>query len=116
MCANERRFASYASARRQLRSVSGGALRRNQLGVSFRRQHGIGPFIVDFCCLASRLVIEVDGDVHERDDVRDQDGWRSDYLRSSGFAVVRFTNDDVMTRLHVVLDDIRLALHQATGR
>ena len=54
------------------------ALRRNQLGVPFRRQHIIGPFVVDFCGLPARLVIEVDGDIHDQDDVRDQDAWRTE--------------------------------------
>lgn len=88
------------------------ALRRNQLGVPFRRQHVIGPFIVDFCCLPVRLVIEVDGDVHERDDVRGQDAWRTEYLVSRGFTIMRCTNRDVLTHLDVVLGDIRLALRE----
>src|SRR4051794_2669253 len=47
-------------------------LRRNQLGYKFRRQFPIGPFIVDFICLARRLVVEVDGPIHDSQQVADQ--------------------------------------------
>jgi very-short-patch-repair endonuclease len=65
------------------------ALRRNQLGVSFRRQQPIGPFIVDFYCPAQRLIIEVDGKVHEGREERDSE--RQALLEAVGYRVVRFS-------------------------
>lgn len=69
-------------------------LRKRQLGeLKFRRQRIIGYFIVDFCCPRARLVIEVDGDVHEEQEDYDQE--RDQVLSELGYAVVRFTNQDV---------------------
>jgi very-short-patch-repair endonuclease len=67
-------------------------VRNRQLGVKFRRQVPIGPYIVDFACLARRLVIEVDGSVHDYAD----ESVRTGYLESQGFTVFRFTNDEVV--------------------
>ncbi len=85
-------------------------LRRGQIGVKFRRQHPIGPFVVDFCCLSAHLILELDGAVHERPDVREQDEWRSDYLAGHGFRVIRFANEDVLDRTEIVLASIRASL------
>jgi very-short-patch-repair endonuclease len=80
-------------------------LRKSRLGgVRFRRQHPIGPFIVDFCCPAARLVVEVDGPVHLEQ--REQDETRQAYLETRGYRVLRFSNDDVMTRTDAVLQQI----------
>ena len=64
-------------------------VRRGQLGWRFRRQEPIGPYIVDFLCVARRLVVEMDGADHggEYDRIRDA------YLRRLGFRVLRFPND-----------------------
>src|SRR5277367_4404848 len=62
-------------------------------GLRFRRQVPVGPYIVDFLCIASRLVVEADGSQHaesDHDDVRDT------YLRSQGWTVLRFWNCDVL--------------------
>ncbi len=81
------------------------SLRGKQLGgFRFRRQHPIGPFIVDFCCLSPRLVIEVDGNSHAEQ--VEYDEARTAYLEERGYAVVRFTNEDVQRRLEGVLDEI----------
>jgi very-short-patch-repair endonuclease len=58
-----------------------------------RRQAPIGNFIVDFACHSRRLVVEVDGEIHERlDEVVLRDFERAEWLRSQGYRVVRFTN------------------------
>lgn len=82
-------------------------LRRNGLGAAFRRQHPIGPFVVDFLCSARGLVVELDGDIHERDEVREQDLWREEWLRGAGYRVVRFSNADVLDGIDAVLAAIR---------
>lgn len=86
-------------------------LRNNKLGFKIRRQHPIGVFIADFVCLDRRLVIEVDGGYHlsnkEFDDVR------TEFLNSQGFAVIRFTNEEVKSNLKSVLSKIEESLTQS---
>lgn len=77
---------------------------RKLAGLKFRRQHAIGPFIVDFYCHALRLVIEVDGEVHEQQ--RDYDEHREIWLRDEGLRVIRFTNKAVLENLEMVLEKI----------
>lgn len=67
-------------------------IRGNALGVKFRRQHPVGPYIVDFACLRPKLVVEVDGGQHQGSEC---DRRRDAYLQSRGFAVLRFWNEDV---------------------
>ena len=69
------------------------ALRRDRLGVSFRRQQPIGPFVVDFFCAGHRLIVEVDGPIHESQQERDAE--RQRLLEACGYRVVRFTAEDV---------------------
>src|SRR5262245_18256186 len=77
-------------------------------GVKFRRQHGIDKFIVDFYCHEARLIIEVDGFIHEYS--VEEDAIRQEYLEGLGFRVIRFTNDDVLNTLENVIGRIRTAL------
>lgn len=83
-------------------------LRNRRLdGFKFRRQHWIGPFIVDFCCPEHYLVIEVDGAVHFRDEsamIRDKA--RQNFIVSLGYRVLRFTNTEIQSGLQSVLDTI----------
>jgi len=83
-------------------------LRGAKLGVRFRRQHVLGPFVVDLYCSARKLIVEVDGPVHAGTTERDAE--RDAYLRSRGFRIVRFTNRDVATELERVLEAIRREL------
>ncbi len=78
-------------------------LKNHQMGVKFRRQLPIGPFIVDFACFECRLVIEVDGNHHQlAADVR-----RDEWIASRGWRIERFWADDVYRDLDMVLDVIR---------
>ena len=70
----------------------------------FRRQHPIGGYIVDFCCLEGMLIIELDGGQHLEQE--DADEKRTTYLNSVGFRVLRFWNDDVLTKTDDVLEEI----------
>ena len=65
-------------------------------GFLFRRQAPIGPYIVDFVCLAARLIVEVDGDLHETASGRRHDANRDAYLQSLGYEVLRFDAPDVL--------------------
>ena len=88
------------------------ALRSRQLtGWKFRRQHPVGPFVVDFVCLAASIVIEVDGAHHAEQRVKD--AARTRFIESKGFRVVRFDDGQVLRELDAVLEVIRLALEAA---
>jgi very-short-patch-repair endonuclease len=82
-------------------------------GTPFRRQHPIGPYIVDFVCLRARLVVEVDGGQHDAQ--AEADAERTRWLTGRGYRVVRFWNDDVLRRPSVVAEEIRRELLQRAG-
>lgn len=77
----------------------------------FRKQVPIGDYVVDFACLRGRLVIEVDGEQHGRFARSQADIRRDEDLRSQGFTVLRFWNDDVLRSIDAVLDTIHASLH-----
>ena len=84
-------------------------LRDNKLdGVNFRRQHAIGKYIVDFCSLKKKLVIELDGSQHLEQEEYDQE--RTLYLKSQGYKVIRFWNDQVMNDMEGVIKTIIYAI------
>lgn len=83
------------------------ALSGKQLeGYKFRRQHIIGRYIADFICLKQRLIIEVDGLIHQLPDNMASDAERTAWLQEQGYKVIRFTNDQVLFRLDEVLESI----------
>ncbi len=81
----------------------------DRFGVTFRRQHRIGPYIVDFLCPAHRLVIEVDGGQHNGSGY---DAQRDAWLRGQGYRVLRFWNRDVLKNA----DGVGPAIMTALGR
>ena len=82
-------------------------LRSHQIhGLKFRRQHGIGSYIVDFFCPEKNVVIEVDGDVHANTEQITRDRQREDYLCSLNIQVIRYNNDDVFNNLSGLLEDL----------
>jgi very-short-patch-repair endonuclease len=84
-------------------------LRRNKLnGVNFRRQHAIGRYVVDFCTLKKKLIIELDGSQHL--DVVEYDEDRTLYLQSQGYKVIRYWNNQVMNDLEGIIKSIIYAL------
>ncbi len=81
------------------------ALRNEQIGgLKFRRQHPIGPYVVDFYCHAAGLVVEVDGFSHDEKVL--QDAERTKCLEGRGLRVLRVTNDDVMGNLDGVTREL----------
>jgi very-short-patch-repair endonuclease len=70
-------------------------------GLKFKRQVPIGPYVVDFACVGRRLVLEIDGGQHV-DSVSDRS--RDEFLRSRGFQVLRFWNNDVLSNTNGVLE------------
>ncbi len=90
-------------------------LRATQTGVKFRRQHGIGPYIVDFYCPSLKLALEIDGDSHFMNEAaQTYDQERTRYLTQLGIDVLRFTNLEVMKNLDGVLAVIMARIAQAT--
>jgi very-short-patch-repair endonuclease len=88
-------------------------LRRRQLeGFMFHRQAEAGPYIVDFLCRESKLIVEVDGALH-LDAVR-YDVQRTVFLEGKGFRVIRFLNEEVYGDIEDVVERIVLALKQPT--
>lgn len=85
-------------------------LRGQQLGYKFRRQYGIGTFIVDFYCPRLRLAIEVDGDSHFESDAIEYDNKREKYLNDNHIQIVRFTNQDIYHNLDEVIETIKQQL------
>jgi very-short-patch-repair endonuclease len=79
---------------------------RRLLGRKFRRQHPIGQFIADFFCDDARLIIEIDGAVHREPTQQERDRLREEILREHGFAILRFTNDQILDRTEQVLREI----------
>lgn len=89
------------------------ALRSNQVaGLKFRRQHPIGPYILDFYCAAQSLAVEVDGGIHRTTDQQRYDLERTEYLHQLGIRVLRFPNEAVETSL----DSVLRAICEAAGR
>ena len=74
--------------------------------LKFRRQHRIGPYIVDYYCRELGLVLEIDGDVHAVEKQLEKDRIRTQFLRERGLTVVRYSNNDVRLNLGSVLHDL----------
>ena len=70
-------------------------------GIHFRNQHAIGSYIVDFCAPRQKLIIELDGSQHI--DQQEYDLERTKFLRSKGYKVLRFWNNDVLNKVDEVL-------------
>jgi very-short-patch-repair endonuclease len=89
------------TARQQRRAMSPpevklwALLRRSPGGVRFRRQHPIGPYVADFYCPAAKLVIEIDGLVHDFAGPARRGEARNDYMRKLGFNLVRIPAVDI---------------------
>jgi Uncharacterized protein conserved in bacteria len=86
-----------------------GHLRSRQLdGLKFRRQHPISNYIVDFYCHEAKLVVEVDGEIHNQIDNVRYDEARTEALKDLGLRVIRFTNKQVLNDLQKVINEISL--------
>jgi very-short-patch-repair endonuclease len=77
-------------------------------GFKFRRQHRIGPYFADLCCVKRRLIVEVDGGQHAEQ--TEPDAVRTAYLTKQGYRVIRFWNEQVNREIDDVLEAIYAAL------
>jgi very-short-patch-repair endonuclease len=81
--------------------------------MKFRRQHAIERFIVDFYCADVRLIVEVDGPIH--DYTLEEDAVRQEFLEGLGFQVIRFSNDEVLQSLEEVIERIGEVIIEGRG-
>jgi very-short-patch-repair endonuclease len=84
-------------------------------GFAFRRQHPIGPYIADFYCAKARLIIEVDGLIHERDGRPQRDALRDRWFAGQGVETLRIPAVDIMADAHDVSDGIVRYVRERLG-
>ena len=75
--------------------------------LKFRRQHPIGIYIADFYCHPAKLIIEIDGGIHNQLNIKEHDKVRQQDLTTMGYKVIRFTNEQVIQQAEVVLQTIK---------
>jgi very-short-patch-repair endonuclease len=82
-------------------------LRNRKLnGLKFRRQHPLDIFIADFYCHEKKLIVEVDGGIHDDQEQKEYDGGRSFELTEKGYKILRFDNEEVLFNVENVLQRI----------
>jgi very-short-patch-repair endonuclease len=79
-------------------------LKTNEWGYKFRRQHPILMYVADFYCHQLKLIIEIDGSIHQLEDVKRNDAIRENHLKNLGLKIIRFKNEKVMNDLESVLN------------
>ncbi|MBI5857108.1 MAG: endonuclease domain-containing protein [Sphingobacteriales bacterium] len=84
-------------------------------GHGFRRQRPVLQYIADFMCKELMLIIEVDGSIHELEDIRKNDEVRQKALEEAGFTVLRFTNEEVLTNIQSVQIFLEEWIEKKTG-
>jgi very-short-patch-repair endonuclease len=84
---------------------------RRFLGLKFRRQAPVGPYVADFLCHEMRLVLELDGGIHTEERQLRHDVNRDANLQALGYRVLRFTNDQVQNELAAFLDTLGRLYH-----
>ena len=92
------RLRNLAKEQRRATTIAGGLLwrelrSRRLMGLKFRRQCPLGPYIADFACLDVKLVIELDGPVHREPAQQDRDRRPDHWFRRQGFTMIRFADD-----------------------
>jgi very-short-patch-repair endonuclease len=84
-------------------------------GLRFRAQHAIGTFILDFYCPLYKLVVEVDGGVHDDPDVKEHDKLREEYLQAGGYHILRLRNEIILENLDEALQQILTTIAHITA-
>ena len=87
-------------------------LRTKPLGFKFRRQHPFSSYILDFYCHSLKLVIEVDGSIHDIEEIKQNDEVRQKQLEQEGLVFLRFSNDEVRLTLDKVILQIETYLKE----
>ena len=78
----------------------------------FRRQHPIDKYIVDFICIEKKLVIEVDGGIHQKAEQMEYDRNRTAELEEYGLKIIRFTNEEVLSNVFEILIQIETYIEE----
>lgn len=86
-------------------------LRKENLGFKFFRQYSVEGYVVDFYCPDKRLAIEIEGSIHNLPDIRKYDDYRFKYLTAYNIKIVRFSNQEIYTRISYVITTIEAILH-----
>ena len=81
--------------------------RNNAKGYYFRRQHPIAWYIADFYCHKAKLVIELDGESHDTEEMKEHDEWRNGVMENLEIKVLRFKNEQVFDELDKVIEEIK---------
>ena len=89
-----------------------GYIKGNQAGVKFRRQHPLLFYVADFYCHKLKLVIEIDGSIHNKSDVKINDAIRQKEIEDLGIKVIRFTNEQVLQTPEIILELIMNTIKQ----
>ena len=76
-------------------------------GYRFRRQYSVDSFILDFYCPRARLAIEIDGEYHNNDEVKEYDKARQEYIEDLGIRFIRFDNQEILNKINDVLSNIK---------
>jgi cyclase len=82
-------------------------LKLERKGLKFRRQHALGVYVADFYCHKAKLVIELDGSIHENTEVAQRDKVREHDLKEWGYNIIRFSNKEVFGNVEAVINAIR---------
>ena len=90
-----------------------GRLKENFPGLKFRRQHPISLYIADFYCHTEKLIIEIDGSIHDLKEVKSNDEIRQKDLEDLGLKVLRFSTQEINHCIHIVLKTIEKNLKAA---
>jgi very-short-patch-repair endonuclease len=91
-----------------------GLRKKRTAGYKFRRQHSIGPFIVDFYCPALSLVVEVDGATHDDPRQKEYDARRTQYFDTHEIDVLRFTDGEVLFSVDICMEKIMKFIESKT--
>lgn len=92
------------------------AVRNRQIkNCKFRRQHPIAGFIPDFVCLDQKLIVEVDGGYHDAEQQKQFDAAREKWLAENGFRMIRFTNEEILEQMPMVVQKLGEALSLGEG-
>ena len=87
-------------------------LKTKPFGIKFRRQHPYSIYILDFYCHSLKLVIEVDGSIHNLEDVKNNDRERQRLLEKDGLRVVRFTNNELIHTYEKVIEELNTLIQK----
>lgn len=82
-------------------------LRNSKIGYKFRRQHSFGGYILDLYCAKKRLIIEIDGGIHQSVSHKEYDEVRDKYFEELDYKVLRFKNSEIKSNLEEVISKIK---------